>query len=256
MTLDILLCHDLYFLTMVEGENEDKDAHPASKAEKELLIFFKHFLRTCVLGLILVPLIASSWSPTGSMRSARYDFGATLLSNGKVLAAGGSSGPGNVLSSAEIYNPSTGSWTSTGSMHDGVHSAGFAVLSSSSSETKVLRAGGTDVYGVNLSTAEIFTASTGTWARTGSLNGGRAGFGIVKLTTANIFVAGGVASHGNVVLSTAEEYIVSSGTWQSRPSMRDARSRFRLVRLSNGDVLAAGGINLYSPLSTAEVYIP
>ncbi len=37
MALDILLCHDLCFLTMVKEENEDKDAHPASKAEKELL---------------------------------------------------------------------------------------------------------------------------------------------------------------------------------------------------------------------------
>ena len=37
---DTLLCHDLYFLTIVEGENEDKDAHPASKAEKQPPIFW------------------------------------------------------------------------------------------------------------------------------------------------------------------------------------------------------------------------
>jgi len=36
MALDILICHDLYFLTRVEGEKEDKDAHPASKAEKQI----------------------------------------------------------------------------------------------------------------------------------------------------------------------------------------------------------------------------
>jgi hypothetical protein len=30
---------NLYFLTMVEGENEDEDAHPASKAEKQIPIF-------------------------------------------------------------------------------------------------------------------------------------------------------------------------------------------------------------------------
>jgi len=39
MALDILICHDLYFLTMVEGENEDKDAHPTSKAENQIPIF-------------------------------------------------------------------------------------------------------------------------------------------------------------------------------------------------------------------------
>jgi len=38
MALDILLGHDLCFLTMVEGENEDKDTKPASKAENELLL--------------------------------------------------------------------------------------------------------------------------------------------------------------------------------------------------------------------------
>lgn len=38
-----------------------------------------------------------------------------LLPGGKVLVAGGYNGP-SYLSSAELYNPSTGIWTSTGSM--------------------------------------------------------------------------------------------------------------------------------------------
>jgi hypothetical protein len=79
--------------------------------------------------------------------------------------------------------------------------------------------------------------------------------GMVKLTSGNIFIAGGKS--GIQVLSTAEEYIVSSGTWQTRPSMNDARCRFRLVLLNNGDALAAGGLNVYgAPLSTAELYLP
>lgn len=31
-------CHDIYFLTMAEWENEGKDAHPSSVAEKEFLL--------------------------------------------------------------------------------------------------------------------------------------------------------------------------------------------------------------------------
>ena len=40
---------------------------------------------------------------------------ATLLPNGKVLVAGGSNGGGS-LSSAELYDPASGSWSTTGSL--------------------------------------------------------------------------------------------------------------------------------------------
>jgi hypothetical protein len=37
LVLDIFLSHDLYFLTMVEGVNGNKDTHSASSAEKQFL---------------------------------------------------------------------------------------------------------------------------------------------------------------------------------------------------------------------------
>ena len=51
------------------------------------------------------------------MQNARSFHTATLLPNGKVLVAGGSQGGGGVLASAELYDPATGSWSATGSMH-------------------------------------------------------------------------------------------------------------------------------------------
>ncbi|CAF4170240.1 unnamed protein product, partial [Adineta steineri] len=41
-------------------------------------------------------------------------YTASTLTNGNVLVVGGSSGA--VLSSAEVYDPSTGLWTTTGNM--------------------------------------------------------------------------------------------------------------------------------------------
>jgi hypothetical protein len=190
----------------------------------------------------------------GSMTDARSGFGLVLLGIGKVLAAGGVSGSGVTVSTAEISDPATGSWSPTGSMHDSVTSAGFAVLSKSSSETTVLRAGGSSVSGTYLSTAEVYSTSAGTWATTGSLHGARAGFGIVKLTSGDIFVAGG--TNIGVVLSTAETYSVASGMYLTEPSMHDARSRFRLVLLNNGDALAVGGSIGSTYLSTAEFFAP
>src|SRR5262245_19083194 len=58
-----------------------------------------------------------TWTATGSMSVARQAyFTATLLTNGKVLVAGGSDGTA-ALSSAELYDSSTGTWTPTASMN-------------------------------------------------------------------------------------------------------------------------------------------
>src|SRR6266853_549747 len=56
--------------------------------------------------------------PTGSLITARDSHTATLLNNGLVLLAGGvgNYGDSDYLSSAELYNPATGTFTATGSL--------------------------------------------------------------------------------------------------------------------------------------------
>ncbi len=54
-------------------------------------------------------LLDRSWVPTGSMITARELHTATLLQSGKVLVAGGDNR--GYLSSAELYDPSSGTWT-------------------------------------------------------------------------------------------------------------------------------------------------
>jgi N-acetylneuraminic acid mutarotase len=65
---------------------------------------------------------AGTWTTTGSLGSARGIHTATLLPDGKVLAAGGNhnslAAPTIVASSsAELYDPATGTWTATGSLN-------------------------------------------------------------------------------------------------------------------------------------------
>jgi Kelch motif len=50
------------------------------------------------------------------MSVGRTAFTATLLQNGEVLVAGGTDYNENCWNTAELYNPSTGQWTLTGSM--------------------------------------------------------------------------------------------------------------------------------------------
>jgi N-acetylneuraminic acid mutarotase len=49
-----------------------------------------------------------SFVATGSLNHARTAATATLLQNGKVLIVGGQDNAGTLLSSAEIYDPTTG----------------------------------------------------------------------------------------------------------------------------------------------------
>src|SRR5438093_6376617 len=61
-------------------------------------------------GLRYPVVIDPSWTATGSMGTARAEHTATLLQSGKVLVAGGYDFP-DVFSSAELYDPASGTWT-------------------------------------------------------------------------------------------------------------------------------------------------
>ena len=53
---------------------------------------------------------------TGSLNATRFDATATTLPNGMVLIAGGADANGP-LSSAELYDPTAGTFTPTGSLN-------------------------------------------------------------------------------------------------------------------------------------------
>src|SRR4029079_13129335 len=89
-------------------------------------------------GLSYPVLIDPSWVVTGSLGTARAQHTATLLNSGKVLVAGGTNNKTAVLSSAELYDPATGTWTATGSLND----ARFQQTATLLPNGKVLVAGG------------------------------------------------------------------------------------------------------------------
>ena len=115
---------------------------------------------------------AQTWSFTGSMETPRANQSATLLQNGQVLVAGGRQRGNYNLSTAEIYNPSTGKFTSTGSLNTGRNYQTATLLENG----QVLITGGaTDASGqvVCLASAELYNPSTGKFTVTGSMKTAR-----------------------------------------------------------------------------------
>jgi len=105
------------------------------------------------------------------MSVARVLATATPLPKGEVLGAGG--GPNvssNCLATAELFNPATGQWTTTGRMTT-PHCNHSATLRANG---QVLVAGGGNSTGFNsLNIAELFNPATGTWQATARLSGNK-----------------------------------------------------------------------------------
>ena len=195
---------------------------------------------------------------TGSLNTARASHTSTVLNNGMVLIAGGYNG--NVLASAELYNPATGTFTPTGSLNTArlYHTATLL------NNGMVLIVGGYAENGNILASAELYNPATGTFTPTGSLNTAR------ELHTATmingtmingmVLIAGGQGSAS--ALASAELYNPMSGTFAPTGSLNTARVYHTATLLNsgtvnNGTVLIAGGYdNNGNTSASAELYNP
>lgn len=192
-----------------------------------------------------------AWAASGEMVEARGGHTATALSDGRVLVVGGfRPGPdengvgGNILvASAELYDPTSGSWTATGNILEAHGPGHTATLLPNGT---VLIAGGYP-RGRMLASAELYDPATGSWTATGSMSRARGYHTATLIQGGKVLVAGSLHSE-----RSAELYDPSTGTWTETGSMVTGRHDFAATSLSDGRVLATA----YEGSSTTELYDP
>ncbi len=174
---------------------------------------------------------AELWDPlTGSSSTAdnliapRVVPTATLLADGRVLVIGGYgevSGSFGPLASAEIYDPSSVTWSGAGEMLTSRVGYTATVLS----DGRVLVAGGASVPGgVPDRATEIYDPSTGSWSRAADTIERRERYTATLLKDGRILIAGGAGTSGlggRPPLTSAEVYDPATDTWT--PSTEAAR---------------------------------
>jgi hypothetical protein len=215
---------------------------------------------------------------TGSMYTPRYNHVAAALSGGTVLITGGRCDPETTPScasdvgiSAEIYTPSTGTFTR---LTNNMNVSRYLHTAITLSDGTVLIAGG---CGSCLSsngtvvTAEIYNPTTQTFTPTatamvgGSVWGHRATpLGLDTSTTNQVLITGGYNNLEGPVEAEAQLYTVATQTFTAVGNMTTPRAFHTATPIAAGVVIVTGGCPVTSegdlyfcpqPLASAETFV-
>ena len=179
---------------------------------------------------------SKTFTPTGDMTVGRWGHAATLLRSGRVLIAGGYSKNAGIATdpariSAELYDPSTGTFTATGNMAEPGGQKATLLPSG-----KVLITGFD--YWADSPIHEIYDPSTSTFSLTGNQSA-CCETTTTLLMNGNVLVSYGVGGESAAI---AELYDPASGIFTAtRKTTTTYVTDHTATLLSDGNVLLAGG---------------
>ena len=196
-----------------------------------------------------------TWTPGATAPNFMARGTATLLNDGSVLIAGGSSS--NTLRNVAMrYFPATNRWRDAGGFTDARREQAAALLPNG----KVLIAGGDgDARGDAIASASLYDPAANRWTAVAPMATPREDATATTLPNGKVLVVGGESAPA-AYLASAELFDAATNTWSPAPSMAQARAFHTATLLADGRVLVAGGDGLVQrvtgTLADAEIYTP
>jgi DNA-binding CsgD family transcriptional regulator len=182
--------------------------------------------------------VASMTEPRSSMAIATFE--------GKIIAIGGRSSLG-VLSSVEMYDPISNTWSTLKEKPTAVYDASAAVIGE-----KIYIPGGVKEDGSLTNIVEVFNPRKNEWENVADLPIPISGYGLASYE-GQIFLFGGW--DGQKPLDSVWRYDPNTDTWHPGSPMLTARLH-PAVLADGGKIYVMGGSDGVSKLSTNESYSP
>jgi len=210
-----------------------------------------------------------AWTPAAPMATPRSGHTATLLRDGTVLVAGGSTRTsyqaGGTTREAERYDPRTDRWSPAGQLATGREGHTATPLA----DGRVLVVGGRPDILAYGAPAEIYDPATNGWAATGPMVAPRGGeHRATPLPDGSVLVTGGYTSRPDASSAVhpqaaAERYDPATDRWAAAAPMSTPRNAHSATPLPDGTVLVVGGYADFPgsapsppPLASTERYDP
>lgn len=186
-----------------------------------------------------------TWSRPAPLREPRTHHTATTLPDGRVLTVGGygrktdpSTSTNPTLGSVEIYDPSSGAWSSGAALPTARANHSAVLLPSG----KVLIVGGFTERDL-LTSAQIYDPITDSWSSAGTMSLARRAPSATILRDGRVLVTGGGAGGLGRPAAIVDVYDPATNRWTTAASMMSPRYGSSAALLADGRVLAHGGID-------------
>lgn len=177
---------------------------------------------------------------------------ATLLLDGRVLMAAGQAPGGAHRSSAEIFDPATGTFALTGALSGGRH----AHLQTRLLDGRVLVTGGLNATGAQTSAAEIYDPATGTFTLLPRMTSARGGHLGIVLPDGRVLILGGHDASGTT-LASSEIFDPVVGAFTASSLLLDQpRGDASLTSLGGGRYLISGGYANGGRIAALAIFEP
>lgn len=195
--------------------------------------------------------VARKWTPVKPMSTGRWSLDGILLSNGKILFAGGASAfqKSAVLDSAELFNPQTMEFEPVlNSLSAARHSFGISTLS----DGRVLLTGGSaegnSLNGSGVTNVDIYDPETNRFVPASPTTFGRSLHAQVTLRDGRVIVIGGAQNNAEIYSPMTNQWTTFKGLLPT--TLKDMKA----FETFDGRVFIAGGQDTVTGLTTDNTW--